>query len=142
MTERIWRLTLGVIIIGCLSVEMDMALKGLIALLYFEALTNIRFTKLISRIRYRENYIAEMEQHISIVRSPRIFNFEAERMLRILMATTLLAGVAGYQIIGLATNPVWFVPWLVGLMLGSAGLTNICPMLMVFQWLGFKPKYH
>ena len=144
MTERMWRLVLGVSIIVLLTFEQDRVLVLLIGWLYFEAISNIRLTKLISRMRLGADYIAEMEKQISTVKTDRKINFEAERMLRLAMATVLLIGILPYLLAGSGDsgNPIWFIPWLVGLMLASAGLTNICPMWMVFQWLGFKPRYH
>jgi len=144
MTERLWRLTVGIGIVILLSFELDKLLLGLVVLLYFEAITNVRLTKLISRARFGAGYIAEMEKQISTIKTDRRINFEAERVLRIAMASVLLIGLYPYLtgVDANSSNPIWFIPWLVGLMLTSAGLTNICPMLMVLHWFGFKPCYH
>lgn len=130
MSERIWRLILGILILSFLSLDLDFFLWGLIAWMFFEGITNIRITKIVSRIRYGINYLDKMYQDVRCVHSPRSLNFEAERTLRFAMAGALLVTFVVY--------PIWFFPWFVGLMLTSAGLTNICPMLMIFQWLGFK----
>jgi len=153
MSERAWRLIVGVLILVFLSVDSenlvyfdsDTALLGLVAWLGFEGLTNFRLTKLISWLRWRGAYLAEMEKAVSGVSSARKINFEAERMLRFSITTILFLTVypgivAWYPEV--VNKMIWAIPWLVGLMLTSAGLTSICPMLMVLQWLGFKSKYH
>ncbi|MBT5229727.1 MAG: DUF2892 domain-containing protein [Methylococcales bacterium] len=157
MSERVWRLVIGVLILLFLSLNdedivissyvlnPDYALLTLIGWLYFEGLTNIRLTKIISWFRWKADYIMEMEKAVSGVVSSRSINFEAERMLRFAMASVLLAcvypGIEAYYP-DVVVKVLWAIPWLVGLMLTSAGLTSICPMLMVFQWLGFKAHYH
>ncbi|MBT4836270.1 MAG: DUF2892 domain-containing protein [Methylococcales bacterium] len=130
MTERIWRLTLGISILTFLSFDLHLLLYGLIGIMFFEGITNIRTTKIVSRLRYGEDYINIMRKDIRCIKSSRAFQFEAERMLRFAMASAMLVTFVIY--------PIWFFPWFIGLMLTSAGLTSICPMLMVFQWLGFK----
>ena len=135
MIERIWRLTIGLVILVLLSFDLEIIVVGLAGWLIFEGITNIRLTKIVSRLRWGTNYLDEMEKSVSSINSPRSINFEAERMLRFAMAMVLILTIQ------FTPNLLWFVPWLVGLMLTSAGLTSICPMLMVFQWIGFKAKY-
>lgn len=167
MSERVWRLIIGVLILLFLSMDDEKnvpfnsyyALLTLIGWLYFEGLTNIRLTKIVSWLRWKSHYIEQMEKAVSGVKSSRYIPFEAERMLRFAMSSVLLASifpqlsnhfpdlVAQYPALvvhypDMVNNIIWAVPWLVGLMLTSAGLTSICPMLMVFQWLGFKSTYH
>lgn len=134
MAERYWRLSIGVLILVLLSLEFDQLVIILIGWIYFEGISNCRLSKIISRIRYGTSYIQEMEKSVALVNSKRQINFEAERLLRISMATVLLVTSVIY--------PIWFCPWFVGLMLAGAGLTNICPMLTVYQWIGFKQLYH
>ncbi|RDH85312.1 MAG: DUF2892 domain-containing protein [endosymbiont of Galathealinum brachiosum] len=33
---------------------------------------------------------------------------------------------------------LWFFPWFVGIMLTMSGVTGVCPMMLLLQWLGFK----
>ena len=136
VVERTWRLVTGLVILFLLSFDLEVVVLGLGGWLIFEGVTNIRLTKIISHLRWGTGYLDEMEQPVSSVNSPRHINFEAERMLRFGMAAVLILTIQFEPIL------LWFIPWLVGLMLTSAGLTSICPMLMVFQWLGFKAKYH
>lgn len=134
MTERYWRLVLGILILLMLTFELDKGVLAIIAWIYFEAITNIRLAKLISKLRYGDDYISKMEKGLTTIKSDRVIPFEAERMMRISMATILLFSTQFAFL--------WFVPWLVGLMLASAGLTNNCPMLVFLYRLGFKSHYH
>lgn len=129
MTERIWRLILGALILTFLSWDLDLLLWCLIGFMFFEGITNIRMPVMISKLRYGDAYYVAMSKNVHVLPSPRVIHFEAERILRFTMGGALLITSVVY--------PIWFFPWFVGLMLTMAGLTNICPMLMIIQWVGF-----
>jgi hypothetical protein len=37
-------------------------------------------------------------------------------------------------------DQLWLIPWFAGFALTVAGLSGICPMLLFFEKLGFKPS--
>ena len=100
---------------------------GLIALLSFEALTNLRVPVLVSQLRYGKT-IVDIDGNI--LWSPLIFN--SERLLRIVVLIFLVLSCV------LFPEPIWFFPWFVAAMLLLAGITNICPMVMMFQRIVFN----
>jgi len=127
VTERWYRLFQGLYLLVALYLEHDLMIYGLIALLSFEALTNLRVPVLVSQLRYGKT-IVDLDGNIFWL--PLIFN--SERLLRIVVVTLLVLSCV------LFPEPIWFFPWFVAAMLLLAGITNICPMVMMFQRTGFN----
>ena len=107
-------------------------LWGIAGYLFFEGVTGLRATILISRFRFGENYLDKMAMHLGAELKAARINFPAERLLRIVVASLIFVTSYWYQ------DTLWFVPYFVGIMLFAAGLSNICPMFLVFRWAGFK----
>lgn len=128
MTERSFRLILGTTLLVMLTLNFQTGIYVFIGLLVFEGITNLRLPLLISRIRYGAGYNAN---EILSPGCSRI-SFDAERALRLLVATLLVATFILYK------EQAWFFPWFIGSMLLLAGITNICPMVMALRWIGFK----
>lgn len=127
MSERIFRIVLGVLILLFLALDMPILVYGYIGLLLFEGITNWRIPILVSKARYGNNYMSSVNACGGVK-----LNFEAERMLRFLVAGFLVLTYV------LFNEVLWFFPWFVGVMLLLAGLTNICPMVMSLRWVGFR----
>ncbi len=129
MTERAYRLVVGILLLGSLFFRLDIAVWVLLLLMAFEAITNWRIPIIVSRALYPDDAIEVTEgenQNCSI-------NYDAERMLRWIVVLLILLGVM-HQ-----TEPLfWFFPWFVGLMLLLAGVTGICPMVMALRIIGLK----
>ncbi|MEJ2180817.1 MAG: DUF2892 domain-containing protein [Gammaproteobacteria bacterium] len=126
VAERWYRLFQGVYLLIALYAEHDLMIYGLLALLSFEVLTNLPVPLLVSRIRFGNKVAA-----VGSVRwSP--FTFNSERMLRIVVIVLLILSCV------LFPEPIWFIPWFVAAMLLLAGITNICPMVMMFQRIGLS----
>ena len=125
MTERYFRLILGATLIILLIIQNDSLLYAYIGLLLFEGITNWRVPIVVNRL-----FKIPPPDEQPCGRTA--FNFEAERLLRFV--------VAGFLIISYVLFPeiLWFLPWFVAFMLFMAGMTNICPMTMFFSWLGFR----
>jgi hypothetical protein len=129
MTERTFRLILGVALLTALYAGSVTAVWALIGLLLFEGVTGWRVPLVVSRLRYGPQAI------LATTPCGRCrFNFHAERMLRLIVALLLLVGVVGWP------DTLWFLPWFIGVVLAGAGVTNICPMAMALQWAGFKTE--
>lgn len=139
MTERMFRIFLGaglfvLLYISAMSGRTDLILFY-IGLLLFEGITNWRLPILLTRLKNkmspaRSHYSqtkdsAENFAHFSIP-------FEAERAMRLVAALILVVPLF------FNADIIWIIPWFVASMLLLAGVTNICPMVMFFRWLGFK----
>jgi hypothetical protein len=125
MSERSFRLIQGLYILTAQYFEWDMLLYAYIVLLGFEGVTNYRIPRLVSRLRYGKSPI-DTEQE------PSKYRFEAERALRLVVFTLLILTVVVFP------ESAWFFPWFIGAMLLMAGVTNICPMVMMFRGLGLR----
>ncbi len=125
MSERVFRLIQGAILLLLLFLQSEALIYGYIALLLFEGITNWRVPILVSKIRYgkfRESTDLECKS----------IPFDAERALRLVVAGLLIISYI------LFPSHLWFFPWIVGFMLFMAGITNICPMAMMLRWVGFR----
>ena len=122
MSERYYRLIIGPILLFILYLRLDLFIYGYIGLLIFEGVTNIRIPYIIYAVR---RLFSGSES------KDKIFNnkWNADRILRIL--------VAGFLIVSVYVLPtiLWAFPWFIGAMLMLAGITNICPMVLVITWL-------
>lgn len=129
MTERAYRLVVGISMLGFLFFQLDYAMWALLALMAIEGLTNWRIPILVSKALYPNGSIKLSESE----NQTNSFNYEAERMLRWIVFTLVLLGTITYT-----EKTLWFFPWFVGLMLLLAGITGICPMVMALRKFGLK----
>ncbi len=125
MSERYFRLVLGSALLIIVYFDVKLALYTYIGIMFFEGITNLRIPTIISRLRYETWPVPPVNNHYRV-------NFEAERALRLSIGFSLLISYVFFPEI------LWFVPWFIGIMLLSAGITNNCPMYAIFKWLGFK----
>lgn len=130
MSERIYHLFIGLILVVALCFDLKPGVYGLIAWLAFEAATNQRLTVIVSRLRHAGR---EVLSKASTYRACQCrFNFEAERALRLVLVLLLtLSYVLFYR-------QLWIVTWFVGFALVAAGISGICPMIMTLRKLGFR----
>lgn len=132
MTERAYRLIIGLSLLGILYLNFRPAMYVLIALMIFEAITNWRIPILVSRLRYG---MADAGHPAAESGSCGYrFRFEAERALRLMFSAVLLVT---YVIFG---QQLWLFPWFAGFALAVAGLSGICPMLLFLEKVGFRPS--
>ena len=127
MTERWYRLIQGVYLIIALYLEHDSMVYGFMVLLSIVAVTNLRLPVVLSRFRFGTP-LADSDKQTSNC----IFNIDSERLLRLVVVLFLLMSYVYFS------EPIWFFPWFIAAMLFLAGITNICPMVMMFQYLGFR----
>ncbi len=128
MSERIFRLVWGSTMLLALYFEMKPVLYGLIAFLIFEGLTNLRATLVLSRLRH----VAVGSEASTSTHPFFHIDFEAERVLRLLVAVFLVISYLLYN------DMLWVLPWFIGFALVGAGLSGICPMLMLLTKIGFR----
>lgn len=137
MTERMFRIFLGaglfvLLYISAMNERTDL-IQFYIGLLLFEGITNWRLPILLTRLRSKTPP-DKSTQESDFIENPAHFSipFEAERAMRLVVALILIVPLF------LKTDIIWIVPWFVASMLLLSGVTNICPMVMFFRWLGFK----
>lgn len=138
MSERSFRLIQGVYILLALYFELDVLIFAYLVVLVFEGLTNWRIPILVSRLRHAQPVVAHAGELQSVAETSTAptsggkFDFEAERLLRLVVFVLMIFTVLIFPEAG------WFFPWFIGAMLFLAGLTNICPMVLMFRYLGFR----
>ena len=146
MSERYFRIIVGLWLVTGLFLDSAMAVFVLLCLLLFEGITNLRVPIIVSRLRYGKAAASPS----TAVPTPR-FSFEAERALRLIVvifvATPLLPDLAG--IIPPVGNLLadiqfgmldflWWLPWFVGFAFIGAGLSGMCPMVMALRYIGLR----
>ena len=127
MNERVFRLILGSVLLLLLYLQQEQFMYAYIGVLLFEGLTNWRVPKIVSRLRFGPEWHSRF-----VDKECAKIPFDAERMLRLIVALMLVVSYVLYQ------EQLWFFPWFIGFMLLMAGVTNICPMVMSLRWLGFR----
>ncbi|MDV3238063.1 MAG: hypothetical protein LOY58_04350 [Gammaproteobacteria bacterium] len=124
MTERSFRLVIGIWLVAALFFALPVGIHALMAVLLVEGVTNWRVPGLLSRLRG----IAMAEPPPAGSR----ISFEAERALRL-----LIVGLLALALFGLP-ELLWWVPWFIGFALIGAGLSGICPMVQALRWVGMR----
>ena len=127
MTERWYRLIQGVYLIIALYLEHDPMVYGFMVLLSIEVVTNLTLPVVLSRFRFGTP-LADSDNQTSNC----IFNIDSERLLCLVVVLFLLMSYVYFS------ERIWFFPWFIAAMLLLAGIINICLMVMMFQYLGFR----
>jgi hypothetical protein len=128
--ERSFRLALGIALLAGLYFDLHAVLRGVLALLVFEGVTNWRMPCVLARIAGQAaDRCAPLE---SPFRPLFAIPFEAERLLRLVVAGLLAVSLFAWP------RALWFVPWFVGFALIGAGLSGICPLVLGLKKFGFR----
>ena len=128
MSERTYRLFQGGIILAGLILEIDLFIYIFIGLSFFEGLTGWRIPVLVSRIRKKKEIHEPPRKQNAFSRSA----LDAEQLMRLTVASLLSVSYFVFP------GETWFFPWFMGAMLLMAGISNICPMVIYYRWLGFR----
>ena len=130
MSNRLYRLFVGLVLLIGLYLELPVLIYGLIAVVLFEGITNLRIPILINKIRSTspENI---NEGALSLPFKQR-FSFDAERAWRIVLGIVLIF------VYVLFYDTVWPFAWFMGFAIVGAGLSGVCPLLISIKWLGFR----
>lgn len=135
--ERHFRIIVGIALLISLYFEIEAALWGVAALLLFEGVSNWRIPVLVSRLRYGVSEPITQAMDMSLVAAspppaPPRSALEAERIQRFLAAALLILSTWAYP------AQLWIVPWFLAFFLVAAGLSGICPTVVVLRKLGFS----
>ena len=133
MTDRHFRLLLGLALLLLLYLDRFNGVGVVIGLLIFEGLTNWRLPRLTGRMFCGTNGASGGVQLLGNAASaPLRIPFEAERALRLVIALILLLSLFVFP------EHAWWMAWFVAFALLGAGLSGVCPMLTSLRLLGFK----
>lgn len=142
MTERTFRIFLGaglflLLYVSAINGNTDLILYY-ICLLIFEGMTSWHIPKILTAIKNKANHNEFVEDDVTSKqknkqkKSTARIPFEAESAMRLVIAVFLIIPLF------FSAETLWIIPWFVASMLLLAGVTNICPMVMFFRWLGFR----
>lgn len=126
MTERQFRLALGTLLLGCLYFDWRPGCAAIILALALEGVTDWRLTRLLARLRKLP--VAELHGTEAAIQ----IDFEAERLLRLLFASGLFVSTFLYP------DFLWWLDWFIAFAMFGAGVSGVCPLLMVLRLGGFK----
>lgn len=127
MGDRIYRACIGASLLAALLMGSPELFMGIIGVMYLEGITNWRIPLVVGKFNYA---VASGIGGQEVVSSK--IPFDAERMFRLVAATMLLA-TSLY-----ITDLLWWFPWFIGFVFFFAGVSGICPMIMVLRYLGFR----
>ena len=132
MSDRSYRFLFGLTLLLALYFQIHYIVYVLIVLAVLEGLTNLRIPVIVARLPGNLGGQVPMQENLTVAPSRCKYSFEAERALRLLMATILFLSYV------LFPKHLWFVPWFIGFALFGAGVSGVCPSLSLLKWMGFR----
>jgi hypothetical protein len=130
MTNRAYRLLVGVVLLTGLYFELPILIYGLIGLTIFEGITNWRLPIIVNWITGR-NQETLTEGSLGLGFKQRI-PFDAERAWRLVLGSVLFIVYVLYY------DHLWFLAWFMGFAIFGAGLSGVCPLFIGLKWAGFR----
>lgn len=127
MSERTFRLIQGIYLFITLLLDNPLMMYAIIGMYLFEGITNFRIPILVSRLRFGTFQVHDPFQ----LKNARI-PCDSERIQRLLAAVFLYVTFFVYP------DAAWFGPWFLAAIFTMAGVTNICPSVMFFRYVGFR----
>jgi len=128
MSDRIYRLILGTLLLVSLYFEVGYLMVFLIGMLFFEGVTNLRLPLLLRKLQGKPEANRALEPGQQKTR----FDFEAERAWRLIVGLMLAITYLGFY------DTLWFFPWFMGFAIFGAGASGVCPGLISVKWAGFR----
>jgi len=131
MSERFFLFVIGAYILIALYLEINVMIYLLSLWLLFEAITDIRLTNLSQKLIRKP-----LAAGLTVFQSSPRYNFDAFRAWRLTVAVML--GGSFILLNEQNIEVVWFIPWFMGFAILGAGVSGVCPVLLLIRWLGFK----
>ena len=127
MTERGFRVIMGLWLIVGLYFDSVEIIYALMAVLILEGLTNCNVPLLVCKVRFGAKHPGcEKKSATSKI------SFEAERALRFIVVLFIsIPLIPGFEFL-------WWCPWVVGFGLIGAGLSGICPLVLSLRYIGLR----
>jgi len=131
MNRRLYNILFGSLLLIDLYFELNYIIYALIGIVYFEAATNIMLPKYLTKLPIA---ILNNDSFPSPADDPRAcrFKFNADRVWKLFVGTLLFVSFVLYF------QYLWFIPWFLGFAILGAGISNVCPMLEMIRFAGFK----
>lgn len=99
--------------------------------LLFEAITNIRLTTLTQQLIHKP-----VAAGLTVFHTQLRYNYDSFRVWRLTVAFML--GGSFMLLNEQNIEVVWFIPWFMGFAILGAGVSGVCPVLLLIRWIGFK----
>jgi hypothetical protein len=131
MSERVFLFLVGAYILTALYLEINIMIYLLCLWLLFEGITNLRLTTLTQKLVGKP-----VPAGLTVFHTQLRYNFDAFRAWRITVAVML--GGSFMLLIEQNIEVVWFFPWFMGFAILGAGVSGVCPVLLLIRWIGFK----
>ncbi len=128
MSDRTYRLILGMLLLISLYFEISYLMYCLIGLLLLEGATNLRVPLLLRRLQGA----SATDSNLAPFQQKNRFNFEAERAWRLIVGLMLLITYVLFY------DTMWFFPWFMGFTIFGAGASGVCPVLIGVKWAGCR----
>ena len=128
MSERGYRLVMGLTLIVLLFFKLNTLVLVYIGVMTFEGMTGWCLPILVSRLRYGRGYRAPGKDEPGSGWIP----FEVERALRLTFAAMLFLSFV------VTHDATWFVPWFLGFAFTIAGIAGVCPVAIALKKVGFR----
>ncbi len=127
MTERGFRIILGLWLIVGLYFNSVEIIYALIAMLILEGVTNCNVPLLVCKVRFGAKHPG-CEKKLATSK----ISFEAERALRFIVVLFIsLPFIPGLEFL-------WWLPWFIGFALIGAGFSGICPLVISLRYIGLR----
>jgi len=130
MTNRMYRLLVGAVILTGLYFDLPTLMYALIGIVLFEGVTNWRLPIIVNRLTGRPQE-SHTEGSLGFGFKQR-FNFDAERAWRLVLGTVL------FIVYVLFYDRLWFLAWFMGFAIFGAGISGVCPLFLALKWIGFR----
>jgi len=131
MSERMFLFTVGAFILAALYLEIDIFIYGLCLWLVFEGITNIRLTTLSQKFMQKT-----VPSGLTVFQTTQRFDFDAYLAWRLMVAVML--GGSFILLNEYHFEILWFFPWFMGFAIMGAGVSGVCPMILMIRWVGFR----
>ena len=125
MSDRLYRLLLGLTLLVSLYFDLHPVLLAVIVLQLLEGISNYRIPLLINRFRGGGDGVAGANPDALIP-------FDAERAWRLTLAVCLILSLLVFP------EQLWWFAWFMGFAIFGAGLSGVCPMLVILQFARFR----
>ena len=131
MNSRLYLFVVGASILIALYFEVSIMVYIVASWLLFEGITQIRLTRLFQKLLNKT-----APENLYVKQSSYRFDFDAFRAWRFAMAFML--GGSYFLWSENDIEVVWFIPWFMGFAIMGAGVSGVCPGLLLMRWVGFK----
>lgn len=131
MSERIYMLAVGVLLLAGLYADWTFVVYAIITVLILDGLTIFRVSRVFGKYLKLDSFSSDYAYITAPVNDSPTFNIEAERAWYLMVGLLLLLSFQWY-------DDLWFFPWFMGFAIFGSGLSGVCPLLLSLRWAGFK----